>query len=393
MNLIWFLTIVTILSISLGEFGQFPFGSPVSVSLTDILLGLNLSLFFIWKIGIEKKLFLPKEFKILTLFWLLGFVGLIFSGFGGILYLVRFIFYSLSFLIGFHLISDKRINIFDLLRVFGITGLIIVVLGFLQLIILPNFDQLSLLGYDPHQNRLTSTFLDPNFAAAILVFMIGISLSLYLNSLRKEWLVIIPLEIIGFALTFSRSGYLMFVVVFGLLSILKEKRALFLAIPLILLSLLIPQISQRIIGGLTLDSSARDRLISWQNGLNVFVKNPIFGVGFDNLRQFFVKNNLIQTYTASGGNSGSGVDSSFIFVMATTGICGLFTYLWWWKEILFKAFKNSRSSQVLVILGCLYIGLFINSQFINSLFYPPIMLMIYLTAGSLVALNTGAKKD
>lgn len=399
MNLIWFLTIATILSTVLGEFGQFPFGSPTSVSLTDILLGITLSLLFIWKIAIkqnlssiQKKIFSdftarPEEFKILVLFWVVGIVGLFFSGnLHGGLYLIRFIFYSSSFLIGYFLVAEKKIIVSDLFRLFAISGFVFLILGFLQLLILPNFNQLSLLGYDPHQNRLTSTFLDPNFGAAFLVIALVTTVILFLNFNRKEWIIIGFLELVGLALTFSRSGYLMFLVTFGLFGILKEKKMLFLITPILIAALLVPQISARILGGLTLDSSSASRIESWQNGLFIFYKNPVLGVGFDNLRDVFSRYNLFETFSENGGNAGAGVDSSLIFVLATTGLVGFLTFIWFWFKILKTTFLGKISkSNSLVLWGCLLIGLQIDSQFINSLFYPPIMLMIYLASGSLVA--------
>lgn len=377
MNLIWFLTIASILSTSLGEFGQFPFGSPVSVSLTDILLSLTLGLFFVWKVAIKKEIFWPKEFKILVFFWSVAMLGLIFSGnLQGGLYLVRFIFYSSSFLLGFFLVKEKIIKPLDLVRVFCLTGLVFTILGFLQILLVPNFNQLALLGYDPHQNRLTSTFLDPNFAGAFLVITFFFNMILYFNSKRKEWLVIGMLMLIAVALTFSRSSYLMFFVVMVFLGILKNRKLLLLLIPLIIAILLIPQISERVTSIFAIDGSAQARIVSWQNGWLVFIKNPILGVGFDNLRQVFAKYNLLQTYSANGGNSGSGVDSSLIFVLSTTGFVGFFAYSFWWVRII-RAMP--------LIFGGIFIGLIVDSQFINSLFYPPIMLMIYLVSGSFIA--------
>jgi O-antigen ligase len=386
MNLVWFLTIATVLSVTLGEFGQFPFGSPVSVSVTDILLTLTLMFLFIWKIAIRHDIYFPKEFKILVLFWIVGLIGLPFSGsISGGLYLARFAIYSSSFLIGYFLVIEKRTRFFDVVRTGAIAGLIFLILGFLQLLLVPNFDQLSLLGYDPHQNRLASTFLDPNFAAAFLILSIGISLISFFNSRRKEWLFIIPLLILGLILTFSRSGYLMMFVALTIFGIFKDKRLLLLFIPAILVAIFVPQISERVIGAFTLDASAKSRIDSWQNGLYVFSQSPIFGVGFDNLRYVFSKENLFKTYLANGGNSGAGVDSSFVLVLATTGIMGTGVFVYWWFLIV-KSFFQKRTSSGL-ILAAIFIGLLVNSQFINSLFYPPIMLMIYITAGIFIGLK------
>ena len=137
MNLVWFLTIATILSTILGEFGQYPFGTTsLSISLTDILLTLTISVLLIWQIGIKKKLTAPNSFKILSLFWIVGFISLAFSGnFRGGLYLIRFIIYSSSFFLGYFLRKEKQVTLNKLSLIIITSGVLLSVLGFIQFIL------------------------------------------------------------------------------------------------------------------------------------------------------------------------------------------------------------------------------------------------------------------
>ena len=47
-------------------------------------------------------------------------------------------------------------------------GVVLSLIGFLQLLYYPDLEPLYRYGYDPHKNRLFSTFLDPNLLGSIL---------------------------------------------------------------------------------------------------------------------------------------------------------------------------------------------------------------------------------
>lgn len=384
MNLVYFLTIGTLLSVILGEFGHYPFGaSGVAVSLTDIFLTLTLIIFLIWKIGIKKELIEVKKFKWLFLFWLTGFISVIVSGiFGGGLYLLRYLIYSSSLILGFYLIKSKVASVSRIIDVSLIVGLFLSGIGFLQLIFYPNLDALVAFGYDPHQGRLVSSFLDPNFIGAFLNIFVILSLYNFQKNHLRKYLVFSGIFILAVVLTFSRSAYLMLAVeilIYGLKS--YKKLVAILVVLFLVLFLLFPKFNQRIVGGLTLDASATERIQSWNNGLILFRENPVTGVGFDNLRYQFERHDLLKVFSENGGHSGAGVDSSLVFVLATEGILGLLSFLIFW----FFLFRESRSSDFWLPFLAIFLGLTVDSQFINSLFYPPIMFVLYLYSGFLLS--------
>lgn len=404
MYLTLFLYIAAFFSLALGEFGQFPFGqTSFSVSVTDILLTLNLTVLLIWNIGVKKNLKVPKNFFWLAGFWLIAFLSLVISfNFTGWLYWFRFIIYSASFYVANDLMKSGILSKDEFFRLVKFTVLITAVLGIGQLIIFPDLELFSMYGYDPHKNRLFSTFLDPNFTGTFLSF--GVLISIYellqvkfsgvKNFLteNKYNLIYCLFIFTSVILTFSRSAYLM---MFTGLFIMLALRKKLLLIPLFLVPLILyliyPPFADRIQGGFLVDKSASERYYSWEKGLTIFQKNPIFGVGFNNVREASEKLNLNKTYSPDGGNSGSGIDSSFIFIMASTGIIGFLSFAAFLVKVLYGFMKKmlSKKPGLQNLLLPIFLGLILNSFFINSYFFPPILFLWCSLIGLYYGLGEG----
>lgn len=433
MNIVLFLFIAAFFSLTLGEFGQYPFGQAnFSISIMDILLTLSLSFLLIWNIGIKKNLKLPPNFIFLILFWTVAILSLFFSlDLSGWLYLLRFIIYSSTLYITFNLVRARILSLNEFLTLLKITCLTLGTAGLLQLIFYPNMDTLSLLGYDPHKNRVFSTFLDPNLLGTFLNFGLVISLYEIISqkfSLTKEFikqnkfnlinlLILMPAVI----LTFSRSAYLMLVISLLIILAIKNRKLLAIfAVLTLVLYLIFPAFNTRINGAINIDDSAKERFSSWDKGLLIFQQNPGLGVGFNNLRNYSQHNDLIKLFSADGGNSGAGVDSSLIFVLATTGLVGFLAYVVFIIRNLadliasltanFKEFYNLnfrpikiltkvlelpavgkwyresphvsiKSTRITLPLFALSLGLIVGSFFINSLFFPPVMIVWFSLLG------------
>lgn len=404
MYLTLFLFIAAFFSLSLGEFGQFPFGqTSFSVSLTDVLLTLNLAVVLIWNIGIKKNLEIPENFFLLVLFWATAFFSLLINfNFSGWLYLIRFIIYSATFYLSFHLVKSGILGKAEFFKLLKLTSLIILSLGLGQFVFFPDLSSLSIYGYDPHKNRIFSTFLDPNFTGTFLNF--GLLVSIYEMSLRpfkrlKQFfsenrfnLFFAVFAFVSVILTYSRSAYLMLFSALFLWLLIRKKLLL---IPLFLtpliLYLIFPPFAQRIEGGFLVDESASERFYSWEKGLTIFQQNPFFGVGFNNIREAGEKLNLNKTFSPDGGNSGGGIDSSLIFIMASTGIAGLIAFGIFAGKILYEFAKKIIQRKVGIhnLLLPLLAGLIINSFFINSLFYPQVLFLWCSILGLFYGLGEG----
>jgi O-antigen ligase len=165
------------------------------------------------------------------------------------------------------------------------------------------------------------------FYAAYVFVLIGVFF--FIKDKRWKiglgWLIFISFYCILF--TFSRGAYI--AVVAGLLFIaFTRKRWLF--IPLIFLFLLwhtvLPQtVIERIQfsehGEGTLDNSAGTRLMIWQTAMSMFSQNPIFGSGFNILKDI----GLMDTHNI------------YVKFLAEQGIIGLFIFL----SIMFLAVRRA----------------------------------------------------
>lgn len=439
MNLILFLYIAAFFSLSLGEFGQFPFGSDFSISITDILLGLNTTALLIWNIAIKKNLKMPSIYIFLILFWVVLILSLFFSlNLNGWFYLLRFVIYSSTFYITYHLVKEKILDAHEFLSLLKITSVAVAIVGLFQLMFFPDLEPLASLGYDPHKYRIFSTFLDPNFLGTFLSFSFiffvyelvnkkSDNLKLFIK--ENKWQLISSLVLgVTILLTLSRSAYLVTAVSLVMILLFKNLKLLAaFAVLVVILYLVFPAFNARIEGALNIDKSASERFFSWDKGLLIFQHNPILGVGFNNIRDYSAKNDLLRVYTIDGGNSGAGIDSSLIFILATSGLTGFLIFMIflikvitnlvasltsnsdsfytikfeplkfmkrvyelpglskWYKENPEKShYKNTEISLPLLSLT---LGLLVGSFFINSLFYPSIMFVWFSLLGVFYALS------
>lgn len=140
--------------------------------------------------------------------------------------------------------------------------------------------------------KITGTFefLGPNEVAAFLNQNTVILSGIYL-SLRKHWMKLLLLGLIlanaySIIFLYSRGAYLGLLVGMAILFLMKSPKLL---IPVILVlvfwqAVLPEKVIERIQGTKNeygeLDQSSELRLVMWEKGIELFKKNPIFGIGF-----------------------------------------------------------------------------------------------------------------
>ena len=257
-------------------------------------------------------------------------------------YLLRVITYP-SFYYAVKLVDWKNIKS-------SVTASVIIFLflGLIQYVIFPDTRSLKYAGFDDHYFRLIGTFFDPNYTGA----MLG-ALGLYFLSTGGYLTAVIILPLL--ALTYSRASYLSYFL--GVIWISIEKKIKY----LILLLLLIPLsvfFSPRPYGeGVNLfrTFSIFSRFDSWLIGIKLFSERPLLGWGFN-------------TLTNLNGQR-IGIDNSYLFILATTGIIGLIAFLW----LLYKSLRPVwKTYFFLPLITLLFHSLFNNSFFfiwINSAFW------------------------
>lgn len=400
--IIKYLFYLLIFIIYLGQLGRIDLGSGVVVYLSDLLL---IFILLVWSIKIiyNKKYRVFKTYLTLPIglfifvclvSWLFNFINLqTFELIYSMFYLLRWIIYGFVFLIVDSLNLNVKKNI---IKILILSQLLFIILGLIQYSFYPNLRNLYYLGWDDHLYRLFSTFLDPNFAATQLNLFIFLLVPIILTNnflshkYKKLLLVIFSLSFISLLLTYSRSGYLMFTSgIFISLWMLNKKRLILLSFSLLTIGIvLIPKNLGSAGVELWRTASISARSKSLQQAIIIINDNPVFGVGFNSYRYIQKKYGFTDEKNWEVTHSGAGTDNSFLFVFATTGILGIFTYLYLWFVILkrnFNIYKKSRdylNDKIFsVVIISSVIGLFVNSLFINSLFYPAIMFWMWTILG------------
>lgn len=268
------------------------------------------------------------------------------------------------------------------------TGLVLAVLGFIQLVLFPNFAFMARYGWDPHEGRLLSTFFDPNFFGMFLVMILSLILgAFFLLPQKRLTLGLISLPLVAaLILTFSRSSYLAFLISLLIILTIRSWRLVFITLlVLFAVGASIPRVRNRVTGALTVDTTAQDRIQSWQETFVIIRARPWAGVGYNAFGPAQIQYNLKKNLT---GRSSHGSDSSLLLTFATTGLVGLVLYLLFWLATWYEALLAYRfhSSPLTQSLGLALLGLIpaylVHSQFVNGLYYP----LLFVPFGLLLAL-------
>ncbi len=396
MDLVKYLLILTLFTTVVGQVSRVKFvGGLTVLTPTDILVVVLCAVSLVYFLGVRKKIQLtPKTFIPILIFSAVAlagdFLATLYLPFRevaiGSFFLIRFLALYFISQIVVNLIPEEKVNNWvNLILVFGV---VFILLGFIQLIFYPDLTKLTAYGWDPHQMRIVSTFLDPNYAGIVYVILFALSSSylLFRQTAKKvvvySYLLVALLSLAATVLTFSRSSYLaLFVAVLVLSAIKSKKLLLIMLIVFLTLFIIVPQARNRILGAISIDETSRARIESWENAIYVFSKNPVFGVGFNTYRFTQARYNLFTLQDPLGGNSGSGSDSSILLVAATTGIVGLTAFLYLIVSIVVTLFKKASKNPISLAALAIFAALLVHTQFVNSFFYPQIMLLVWCVVG------------
>ena len=365
--------------------------------LLDLFVPIFVATWLAVKLLRKQKIHLPQTVFPAALFAGLGIASLLLNsaemtttGFlSSAFYGVRFVsFYALSMIVANQKPNEKRQTFWAL----ALFTLLLALTGFIQLKIQPDFTAFEDLGWDPHQNRLLSTWFDPNFVGGLFAFIIPLFLGIALDkkSLRKFLFPLVGLVSIALVLTLSRSAYLAFLIalfVFGFFRSIKLLAAF--GIGLILLVAVLPSVQDRFVSlyenarsffteTYTIpDASARLRFASWDEAWELFKEKPLLGHGYNRYKFAALQLGTLDDLEI---HSASGSDSSLLNILATTGILGFFPFISLYVLLAIQAFKNRKKGFSLGFLAGLC-GLFVHSIFVNSLLFPLFMAPFWISAG------------
>lgn len=370
LNKLFFLLLVV--SFPLGEIARITINE-VAVTAVDFAVALIVVVWLVLKRRFTSaKLFKPIAIFILALVisLVVNFNRLILTEFSiSFLYLIRWVLYASLYFVVLDIPSKKSLTSW-----MTVGGAIVVLGGFVQYFLYPDLRNLFYLGWDEHLYRMFSSFLDPNFAGAFFVLysLFLLNEAFFTKNGNKTILKVFSIiTFIAIILTFSRSAYIMLVVGIVTFLILKGRSTFgFLIILTFIASIaLISTLVLRSEGtNLLRTASGEARIHSINNALAIIKDNPIFGVGFNAYRYAQIDYGFVNEEERLI-HSASGTDNSFLFVFATSGLVGLLAYLFLWLKIFL--IRNS-----LIIASS--IALIVNSFFVNSLFFPLIMLWMWI---------------
>lgn len=396
---------VLVFSIPIGQIGRLQISQTVTTTITDILVLLTLGVFFTRLLFKKERMKGDISFlKLLMLFGLIGAVSLLVNSarltidtfFVSFLYLFRWMTYAFVSIVAINLTILWKRRVFV---VMGITGGFTLLAGYMQYFFYPDLRNLYYLGWDEHLYRMFGTFLDPNFTGAFLVLYSLLLAAFFVNAMKRESIkkalilgLLLLLCTIAVFLTYSRSSLIMLftsaTLFFLLLKTKKDisYRVKFFVLAVFILcaavfSLFSPRSFQTEGTNLLRTASIASRSESMQRAITIFLDNPLLGVGFNAYRYAKERYGFIKEkrYTFPD-HAGAGVENSYLFVLVTTGIVGFLIYTVMWFSILRSSYKK-RGDVFSLALFSSTVGLLVHAMFINSLFYPSIMLWIWVLAG------------
>ncbi len=401
MKILKFLFILLLILFPIGEILRFDVGNNIVLKPLDFVAGITV----VWWMILQAQ---SSKFKIQNLkkhYFILPLVSFVAIGFAALvinlawlkpqefivslLYLLRFVSYA--FLLPVTLQFDKifrRKIIFILL----IDGLVILILGYFQYFFFNSLKSLYYLGWDEHKHRIFSTFFDPNFTGAFyvlyLLIIAGLLYEVYRKQKQQETIalsVLLLLTLLAVFLTFSRSALLMLIVGgITFFVLIKKKKLLFFLFGAILLFGIIasPKFHDENMN-LFREASSKARVANIETALRIIQDRPILGVGFNSYRYTKSLYHLQHDWVNAPSHADAGVDNSYLFVLATTGIIGFGFYLWLWIAMIKNAFVLYHKKMMIgaiIVISSIF-AIFTNALFINSLFFSPLMLWLWLEVG------------
>lgn len=203
----------------------------------------------------------------------------------------------------------------------------------------PSFGFVQFSYTDP---RFSGSIGDPNFFAAILVFMLPMALQASLNvgmPLRKiGCILILGMILVGILLTKSRGGMLAAAVSVLVLLPFLQRRQIYAIVAFGVVSVAVAAsfLSDEIIARLfsivqtaqtggAVDESVEGRLASWSVARQLFYDHPLFGVGLGNFKTYYQDTALNLGLIFRG--EGRSAHSLYLEILSETGLLGFGWFL------------------------------------------------------------------
>ena len=320
------MVLLTFFLFSLGQLGRVSFfNQQVNFYLYEVLMGILLLFYFLkLKFTPLKKLFDSQQW----IFW--GFIYLLISFFVkffdyslfenivSFLYLLRLFFYFLFFtyLYFYYQKKEKKVLVLGFL----IFSFLTIIFSFVQFFLYPNLRNLAYLGWDVHQNRVFGVFFDTSVAASIY----GLFFLFWLNYKNTRYLWLLPPLFLLLYFTYSRFVIFSFFLTLFLF-FLKKSSLRYFFITLVFLIFLLIFFPQKSGVGVNLNRffSIEARIKENILGIEMGLKNLLFGIGYNRIRFFRQKNNFLWQSDFNIYHGASSFQSTYVTLFVATGVVGL----------------------------------------------------------------------
>lgn len=378
-NLRKYLYYLCIASLIVGPLGVIPLGIPgINLYFADIIVCCLCITWIPYVPQIFKLMQKDKVFVLFGIFVTTAIFSLIVSPiqlslqerFISLLYLLRFTSYAVVYMTCKYLHKEKMITTTATIFYLGTAGTVVSLFGWLQYVLYPDLRNLYYLGWDPHYLRIFSTYFDPNYLGLLLVLTL---LALFFSKpILRIWIARIVV-LVTLAFTYSRSSFLSLLAAAVYYSIIKSRILLTIS-TIVFLALAVVLLPRPGGEGVKLERifSIEQRIVNWQQAYKIFSNHPVLGVGFNTVRYTRKQYGLISEDWMTS-HSQAGFDNSLLFVLATTGIVGMFSY---------GLFLTYFFLQGNILVKTSFVAVLIHSIFLNSLFFPFIMLWMWILAGT-----------
>ena len=411
-----FLFTLLFIWIILWEMWRIPILLEQGVSLVDISVVLLAFFGWIKYFFKEKNFFIYPWFWLFSLFLLVWFSSLLINSHEMVLnfwefsqsflYFVRYLLFWTLIFLSFNFWknfwddekkSEENKNF--LINWIFISSFIIFILWTLQMKFFWNFEKLWMqnLWWDPHIWRMLSTWFDPNFLSGYFAFVISLAVWVAWEQYFKfkkinYFLIFLIFCLISWIIfSYSRSGLLAFLVASWILWIfLSRKFLLIFTIIFILWIWVSDRAKERFFDWVesakniffntwTLDPTAKLRVKSWETGIQLFQEKPWLWRGFNTLKIVQKEKWVFMTKS----HWASGIDASFLTVLATTGLVWFLLFLWFILWILFFNFKKflQKKDGFAIWLFAWLLGILANAIFVNILFFYLFLPILFIAIG------------
>ncbi len=274
-------------------------------------------------------------------------------------------------------------------------GFAIAIFSITQYLFLPDVRFLYFSGWDDHYFRAIGTFLDPGFNGLLLVLSFFVIVNNFIENEASH--PVIPcstrnlcrfqlkagmtrlilsglLILTAIALTFSRTSYLTLALGLLILLVIKKKyKALVLLLALfVVIVIALPKPTGEGVD-LLRKSTIFARFDNYRQLALIIKDNFLLGTGFNALRPSLYKYGYLSEVNWETSNAGAGADNSFLFVLATTGIIGLASFLLLLFSIIKRSIRELKKNQFSLLTLVSFITIIAASLFINGFFYPWVM--------------------